>query len=697
VSSIQSPLRSPLLGSLLLILSAGLCDCQCRQSPPTDSDTAAPVDTDTDTDADTDTDTDTETGDAYVLDAPISISLIDNGWPNHLMNNTVTVDEQNDLVFNASFLSGSVAKIDAVTGDLLDMFDLGAFRHTNPWVEVDDRGYVWVSSNDPDTPLVRIDPSDGSLVFPPVSGRPAHGLAPRAGGGVVLSQREGENGVLVAVNPAGDAVDLEVVLDGAVLDLEPFDADSLMGVLTQPVGNSLIQVYDTATLTHQAGLDCEADMTGSELVRADDGSWVIGNYYTINAPSCDGTAGEMVEFGFLATSYIATPHGVIALERHGDEAYNDGALFGLGFRFTTDPLALADVYGTGHNTGYGAYDAERDRLWVNSEGEGALWGIDPATGEQHFSTMMAEHAESILVDQDDPGRLFVAGRLSYLMGSLDLRTQAFERSDDRAFWPMSPTQIGRRVYYYEQIYSKVRGYDMDTLELVADWDLPSTVLNEIHTFGALAYHPTRDSFFVSYSKGSMVIEVDAQTGDELGSWPLAGPTITPTDHGVVEVFLVGDLVYTAVTTTGQITVIDPDQDAIAGEFQLDRVEIDQLTEDNIYLLSYLSKDQSLLYLAGFALDPVTFDRFEGAKDRSITAMVGQYGEDDDIWVGWDARASQAVFMDEDGNELHRLDLEKAQPDEDGHPDIVVDEHWGGRIIYTDMSQADVHVVPIDFL
>jgi len=703
---LTAPLPLPRLAAWTILICGGTLlgtatsGCSCRVSPP--DDTAPPVDSDTDGDTAPDSPTETgddtgpHTGDPWQLETPIALTLLENGWKNHMMPNNVYVDEANGLVYNSAFMSGSVAQIDADTGELLEMFDLGAFEHTNPHVVVDDQGIVWVSSNSPLTPLLRLDPSDGGLVLPEVGGRPTYSITPRPGGGVVISQREGDDGALVAVNAAGDGVDAENLLDTALLDVEGVGDGSELAVLTLAPKGSRITIYDWDTLEPDLDSSCDVGIQGSQVVKGPEGRFVVMNATQITTPGCDGGDVAIEEFGFLATEIVSTPHGLIALERHGDEQFNDGALYGLAFRYSENPLTLEGVTSTGHNTGYGDYDSVHDRIWINSEGEGALWGLDPVTGELERRTRMAEHAETILVDQDDPNTLIVGGRLSYFVGRADLLGGTYERSDDQAYWPMGMTQIGRKVYYFDQIYSKIRAYDIDTLELEVDWDLPSTVLNEIHTFGGLVYNPTRDSFFVGYSKGSMVIEVDAQTGEELQTWPLAGHPISPTDHGVLELFMVGERVYCVMSTTTQVTVIDPDQATIVAETALEGGELATIGTNNIYLLSYLSEDQSVLYLGGYAHEAETLARLP-ELDREVTAMVGQYGAAGEVWIGWDADNSKAIFMDTDGFEIHQLDLERDEPDEDGHPDFAVDEHWGGRFIYTDMSSATIHVEPLDFL
>jgi hypothetical protein len=362
-----------------------------------------------------------------------------------------------------------------------------------------------------------------------------------------------------------------------------------------------------------------------------------------------------------------------------------GAAIATAFPAEGQGLVLESIITTGQNAGYGRLHEGTNTLWINGEDQGEVIGIDLSTEEAVHRVKVATHIEYAVADPDDPSVLYLTGRLSHLAGRVDLRDGVLENATGaRSYWPIAPVVVDRDVWYYEQTRTELRSVNMDTLvhNPAIDTDRDD---NELHTFGGMAHHPGRDSFFSANSKTFEVFEVDRASGKELNAWRLAGPAIQPTDHGIVEVREHNGLIYATQSLSSVVTVIDPDQPVHILEAQLSDTEVASFSQKTTYQISFIDRAANIFYVSGFALDLDTLER-RSDRDLDIDAVVGTLASGH--LIGWRPYDSACVVFDPELNEVASIPIDQGDA---GKPLFLVDDNWGGRLITSNMSSATLYV------
>lgn len=671
-------------GTFALLLTTAGCASRCNaDTPDSAADSALPH---ADDSADPDTDWDPwESGD-------LAISFLPDGQSNHLMNGPIAIDQERDLVYSTAFMTPSLAQIDANTGELLQLLDLGeGYLHLNPKPAVDGNGIVWFTGDTVDA-LVRIDPATGAVTFPTVPVTSGRAIAPRAGGGVLLAGFSNKGSLLMLIDSEG-AMEAFVEPLNPILDIIALRDGENFGILSLNESGEASDLFrlDGTTL-EPMDASCALDFRAGSLAETPDGVLVAISSSDITIPSCEtGQATENASFGFLGTEAVATPAGdVIALDRRGLED-EDGLLVGRGYRYSFPSLTLEEIITTGHNAGYGRIHEATNTLWINGEDQGEVVGIDVSTGQPVHVVKVATHIEYAVADPDDPAVLYLTGRLSYLAGRVDLRDGSLTASTGApSRWPIAPDLADRELWYYEQTRNELRGMSLDTLVHFDAIDL-GRADNELHTFGGFSWHPERDSFFAANSKNHEVIEVDRASREIRGQWSLAGQDIHPTDHGIVEVRVHDGLVYATQSLSSVITLIDPDQSTPILDAKLSDQEVGNLTQKTTYQISFIAQHSGLIYVSGHAFELATLERRADA-DIDVDAVVGEL--ETGHLVGWRPYQDEAVIFDTDFSEVATIPLDQGAY---GKPLFLVDDHWGGRLITSNMGKAELYVISLQDL
>ena len=671
-------------GTFALLLTTSGCASRCNTDTPSPTeDSAQPSDEDS---ANPSVTWDPwESGD-------LTISFLPEGQSNHLMNGPIAIDQARDLVYSTAFMTPSLAQIDANTGELLQLLNLGEdYLHLNPKPAVDGNGIVWFTGDTADA-LVRIDPTTGAVTFPTVPVTSGRAIAPRAGGGVLLAGFSNKGSLLMLIDSEGAMESFVEPLD-PILDIIALRDGENFGILSLNESGEVSDIFRlNGTTLEPMEEACTLEFRAASIAETPDGVLAAISSSDITIPGCEtGMDTESAEFGFLGTEAVATPAGdVIALDRRGLED-EDGLLVGRGYRYSFPSLTLEEIITTGHNAGYGRIHEDTNILWINGEDQGEAVGIDVSTGQPVHVVDVATHIEYAVADPDDPAVLYLTGRLSYLAGRVDLRDGSLTLSTgEPSRWPIAPGVVDRELWYYEQTRNELRGLSLDTLAHYDAIDLGRSD-NELHTFGGFSWHPERDSFFAANSKNHEVIEVDRASGEIRGQWALAGQEIHPTDHGIVEVRVHDGLVYAIQSLSSVVTLIDPDQSTHILEAKLSDQEVDGLTQKTTYQISFIAQHSGMLYVSGHAFALSTLERREDL-DLNVDAVVGELATGH--LVGWRPYQDEAVLFDTDRSELASIPLDQGAY---GKPLFLVDDHWGGRLITSNMGKAELYVISLQDL
>ncbi len=622
-------------------------------------------------------------------DGEIVHALLPEGRVNHLMNGALAVDQERDRVVSVAFMTASLVVVDALDGSIERSLELGSLDQAGPLPAVDGEGTIWVAYEQSNT-VVRVDPDSGEQEHFSVPLGSDKVIAPRPEGGVLLAGATEDGHGLVLVDAAG-GVELHLTQDEAVLAATALaDGEHFAVALQEPSSQAASLVRIDAETLDPVEAACPVSLPPVSIAETPDGVLVAMDSADLAVPACDGSGDEQrAAFGFLGTELAVAPDGaLLALDRRGLEDEH-GLLVGRAYRFTMPDLTLEAVHPTGQNAGYGRIHEATGTLWINGEDQGELIGLDPDSGELRHRVEVATHLEYAAVDPDDPAVLYLTGRLSHLVARLDLRDGILEHASggDPAGWPIAPLIVDGELWYLEQTRTQLRRV---ALEAMAFGEVVETGRedNELHTFGGLAWHPERDSFFVANSKDHEVFELDRVSGEVLSSWSLGGMAIHPTDHGIVEVRVHDGRVFATQSHSSVVTVIDPDQGEPVAEVKLADDEVDALSGKTDYQISWVHRAAGVLYVGGHAFDIDSLERLSD-RDLELEAVVGELAGGE--LVGWRAFDGTAVVYGPDLQELGTVELDQGEV---GKPLFLVDDHWGGRLITSNMATATLRVIPL---
>jgi hypothetical protein len=495
--------------------------------------------------------------------AAVTIPLLPSGQPNLLVPIQVGLDATTRRAFVSSNGLPTLAEVDLDTGALVAVHALGDIPALHPLVAPGDDGGVWLGF-DAAPALARFVPGDGEAVPVDTPLVLCHALVALPGGGVAAAGRDaaGADDRLVIVDASGDV--REVAFSGSVMGMTLYDGG--LAVLRSE-GAVVVKVL-TLDPADGAVLDrCGAPDSGlpggfAWLAALDDGGFGWSQTSSVSRVDCPSGTWRSAELGRENRAAVALTDGAfLVFDRVGGTDRN----WGLATRFDPTLDLLGRAFETGKNSGYAAPDPVTGLVWVNSEGTGELWAIEPDTGTVVHRVTLGAHVESLAIDPRTADRVVYTGRLTTEIGVADLRAGTVRRVDTDRRWSVSPTWLGERLFYLDDLTGDVVEVDPDTR--VERAVLPSALgPNSFLTLADLLADPDRGTLFVAEPSSNRVAEVDPDDGALRATWTLSGaPPKNPDTPGRVELVGTAAGVVAVRNNDGVVSLIVPDREDLAGE------------------------------------------------------------------------------------------------------------------------------------
>lgn len=544
------------------------------------------------------------------LDA-VTLSLLPAGQANLLVPIQVGLNATTRRAFVSSNGLPTLAEVDLDAGALVAVHELGDIPALHALVAPADDGSVWLGF-DSAPGLQRFVPGVG-LEDPRAPLEACHALVALPGGGVAAAGRTeaGSDDLLLLVSPDGTTV--TVPWTGAVMSMALTSAG--LAVL-QSEGTEVRAVVTLDPATGEELGRCGAPDSGigggfAWMAPLEDGGFAFATSTVVSRVSCPSGEWATLTAGRENRSVLPLPDSqFLVLDRLGGTDRN----WGLASRYEADLTPTRDAFETGKNSGYGALDPVTGLAWMNSEGTGELWGMDPLTGEVSARVPLGAHVESLVVDPGNPDRVVYSGRLSTEIGVADLRGASLVRVDTDRRWPVSPVFLGERCFYLDDLTGDIVEVDRESLAEKAV--LPSALgTNSFLTLSDLLAHPERGTLFVSGPQSNEVAEVDPDSGAVVGRWTLGG--VAPRDPdlpGKLELALAGSFVVVVRNNDGLLTRIDPDAATHVGEGEAHPAAVKLTVRSHQMDATEVSEDGKYVWLTSVRMNADSFDADEPLDD-----------------------------------------------------------------------------------
>jgi hypothetical protein len=560
---------------------------------------------------------------------------------NHVQTYEVAMDPDRRRVYTTALGSSVLLVYDADSGAVLQDMPLGNDPLNTPEVELDSSGNVWVGANT-DPPLMHFDVESGdrTILWDELSG--ARDLAPRAAGGmVVLGRSASSNNAIVAYDAELQPV-ASFETDSSVRGLVPMDDLEAVGV-TLAEGDLLVLSSDDLTELRRCEVAIDRPWHGAQL---DDGTVVLSSESAIGT-ACVGQPRAWLD-GQENMEVLPMGDHALVLDRLG---YEQGFDPNLGIGRLVGPDGIIGAFPTAKNTGFGALDPVTGSVWVNSEGTSEVLAMDPTTGAFSVAVRGGTFLDGLTADPEDSSVLYATGRLSDTI----VRIEADEATASTAqiHWPFSPVLDLQRdlLWVLSHTEGTLHALDRDDLSLQRSID-PGLGSNTLLSFGNIMMHMDRGTLFFAESQQDLLLEIDPDSGAELGRWDLGGPIITDYDEVgelAMRVAPGSEQVYVVRSNDARVQRLDP------GTGELETLFLPQDVADALsdghktdFLRHYPS--EGLLYLGGKAVRLGTLERWE-AKDLPVTRIAGRHPTRQDQWIAVDDSRRHIVRLDHDGEEL----------------------------------------------
>lgn len=560
---------------------------------------------------------------------------------NHVQTYEVAVDAERRRVYTTALGSSVLLVYDADSGAVLQDMPLGNDPLNTPEVELDLAGNLWVGANT-DPPVMHFDVASGdrTILWDELSG--TRDLAPRASGGmVVLGRSDSSNNAVVAYD-----ADLQPVArfesDASVRGLVPMDSLQAVG-LTLADGELLVLSSEDLSELSRCPVAISRPWHGAQL---DDGTVVLSSEGAIGTACVEHPQAWLM--GQENMEVLSMGDHALVLDRLG---FEDGFDPNLGIGRLVGPDGLIDAFPTAKNTGFGALDASTGLVWVNSEGTSEVLAMDPTTGAFSMAVRGGTFLDGLTADPDDTSVLYATGRLSDTI--VRIEADAATASTTAIHWPFSPVLDLQRdlLWVLGHTEGTLHALDRDDLSVQRSID-PELGSNTLLTFGNIMVHMDRGTLFFAESQQDLLVEIDPDSGEELGRWDLGGPIIT--DHDEVGELALrvapgSEQVYVVRSNDARVQRLDP------GTGDLETVFLPQDVADALsdghktdFLRHYPS--EGLLYIGGKAVRLGNLERW-GDKDLPVTRLAGRHPTRREEWIAVDDSRQSIVRMDQDGEEL----------------------------------------------
>ena len=603
--------------------------------------------------------------------------LLPGGQENHLLPLYVTLDVPARRLFCYSLLLGTIAEVDLDDAALVQVLPKEPVPTPPTRLVGDSPRLLWLLRQS--TPSIQRYDLDSGEVLDVDTGLAAAADLVRAGPDqhLVAGILPGVVPTLQLLDGELDIVD-EIELDDRPLNLEFIDESHHVAVLLE---NRRVEVYDAATLAFQHSYPAPfvGHNVGNGFVQLDGGDFVVSDDTVLGLIPADGGSLVEVEEGNENWDLITRGNELLVLDRIGSADPNHGEVR----RYDADLNRLGDPFPTGKNSGFGGLDTQTGLVWMNSEGSTETWAVDPDTGEAVHKIPLGVHVESVATDPDRPSRVFVSGRLSDTLFSVDLVDEHVVHADLDFSWPVRPVVADGSLWVLDQLNARLHTFDRDTLVSSESYDLglspnPSLALSDV------ARHDARGTLLVSHGWDDVLVEVDPRSGSVTGRWELEG---VPLDRDIacrLEVLVGPYAVFVVRTRDGRVSRLDLDSGDVRTASPLE-----QLDPGSTRLqFAALSEDGGLLYLGPFAIDPDTLGRLP-ELDRNWSFPVAQVEE---RWIAWREDDASIVVVDRDGVEVRALPTD--QIGGRFSPELHYLPGWDGRVVFTDIYRAGILAWPV---
>ncbi|MFZ5475873.1 MAG: hypothetical protein ACOZNI_03785 [Myxococcota bacterium] len=559
----------------------------------------------------------------------------------------IAVDPDTRTAWATGLASKSIAAFDLDTGEEIRTLPLADRPLATPDVVLDAAGVAFVGSGSHPA-LVRYDVVAGERTdLTTFSGVDA--LVPY-GDGVFVLGRVGGARTLARLDGAGEPVaSREIDATGLVAHPDGVIALAEDGIL---LDEGLAEI-------DRCALPFPDTQRGAVLA---DGRVVVADDHHVGF--CDGEAWEV---GNENKDVIPWGSGALVLDRIGDDDPNLGVA-----RFVDD--GVTTLFATGKNTGYGAIDPVTGLLWANSEGTSEVLAFDPTTGERVFATRAGTFVDGVTLDPDDPGTLYLTGRLSDTIARVDSATVTAWSEAVR--WPYSPVVAGERLWVLSQTDGVLVGLDRETLAVEESHPL-DVGPNPLLTFGSVTWHATRGTLFAAESHADALFEVSPGEG-VVNRWDLGGPAIADADE-IGELLVrwdetTGDA-YVSRSNDGRVVRVDPDAGVVATAF------LPVADGDRMDLLRVFG-ERGRAWLGPYAFDLADLGR-RADLDLPVARLVGPWKGEDGEWVALAEDGRSLVHVGEDGG----VDGELPIAEEDLHATVFRLDGGGQRVLMGRSYQA----------
>ncbi len=586
------------------------------------------------------------------------------GIQNHVQTFEVAVDADARRLYTTALGSRVMLAYDADSHEVLFDLPVGNDPLVTPEVEVDLAGRPWIAASG-DPAIMLFDPQTRDRTIHWDILRSARDLAPRQAGGMVyLGLTEDSNNILAALDADG-VVKATLDVGESAKGLIPMDDFTRVGV-TLASGALLVLDSDDLSEVQRCEIALRNPWHGAQL---DDGTVIVSAEGGIGTAACGDEAALAWPLGQENMEVVSLGDHAVVLDRMADEEGYDP---NLGIARLVDATGLLTSYPTFKNTGFGALDPETGLLWLNSEGTSELLAVHPADGALEVGIPGGTFIDGLMVDPEDSSVLYATGRLSDTLVRIE-GTELTHAHDD-LHWPYAPVVDLQRdtLWVMSQTESTLHAFDRHDLEpgAVIDTGLgPNTLL----TFGGLMMNVGRGTLFFAHSQLDLLLEIDPDSGEELGRWDLGGPLITdPDEVGELALRVTPEAEHLLVVRSNDARVqrIDTDSMEVTTVFMPEEVAEALGNGHKTDFMRYYPGDD-LLYIGGMAVDVQSLERWE-EKDLEVTRLAGRHPVKDSQWIAVDDDQQRIVRLSEKGrvrgsisfakNELHAT-VFKVSPEE----------------------------------
>ncbi len=647
-------------------LFATLVGCSA-QSPGDPHDSARPIDTGVATPS-------------YNIQAVAQHDFLDADRSNHLLPSSIAVDSEYQRAYSYSLGFGNIAVIDIDAGIVQDVFDVSYPIGTSR-LHIDANHYLWLLANRSQTPVLRMDPTTGTVESIETGLSGVAGMIPRDDGSVIVfgftsakpngTWQESES-VLVVI---GEDLSVQetIALEHAVNAVSPTqdNAGFAVAVASEPPS---VQLWSKNGL-EQIG-QCRLAIHPTSISPLSNGDFAVIDADRVGTANCSGLDGQVVWAGTDNKSVFPQGDGFMVMDRQSSEDPNWGELRS----YDADLNQLGTPIISGKNSGFGDYDLETQQIWMNSEGTTELLAFSLADLDFVDSVQLGKHVESLAPAPSNPTQVVVAGRLSADLEMLNLETNEVVPFNHDLTWPVSPCWVEDTVWVIDHLTSTLHGFSSDTLEEIAEYPYDGSADIGL-TLSDIKFHNERGSLFITNAPDDRLYELDPNTGERLNAWDLGGAPLINENHVArLEILWDEGHIFVVRGMDGRVTKIDMN----TGDSQMVQLLKDSEPGGAQLRVSRLSNDKETLWIRGYAVDPNTLD-FQTETKYARSAWSIPIGEIQTEDIAWRAPSANLVVLDD----TRTVVGQRATELEDAMPEF----HWlpeqDNTLLMTDLEGARV--------